>query len=97
MTEVQAVLTDIDNTFLYEQDGHDVIPDTHIQAVQTAEGMGMPVLPVTGRSLALMQSVDEAVGFQHSGVLDCGASVYDFRGVVNILQSAGSPQRPFSK
>lgn len=79
MAEVQAVLTDIDNTFLYaDSAGQDVIPQSHIQATRIVEELDMPVLPVTSRSLALMKGVQNTAGFSHSAVLDNGASVFHF-------------------
>lgn len=76
---VEAALIDIDNTLLYAApDGSDVIPDSVVGAIDNTEALGVPVFPVTGRSLSLMGNVHEAVNFRHSGVLDGGASVFDF-------------------
>jgi hydroxymethylpyrimidine pyrophosphatase-like HAD family hydrolase len=76
---IQAVLTDVDNTLLYAgDDGHSVITPHVIDSIAAAESLGVKVLPATSRTFQLMEKVQRAVGFSHSGVLDNGASVYDF-------------------
>lgn len=70
MSEIKAVLADIDGTLICHGSSR---PSPEVQAA--VEALQVPLIPVTGRSYSLMGKIFDSLQLEHPCILDGGATI----------------------
>ena len=76
MPEIQMVITDMDETFMY-QGG--IVPEENRQALKAVQDKGVKVLACTGRSWAMCDYLVRSFGFDDYAVTSNGAATIEIR------------------
>lgn len=79
MSEIRAVITDIDDTLLHEDDAshHITISQQVFTALDALNEKGIIVAPATGRNFFRRPWITRLLGFNTYGVFQGGASIVD--------------------
>ena len=76
MPDIQMVITDMDETFMYEGG---IVPEENVRALKEAQEKGVRVLACTGRSWAMCGYLVRSFGFDQYAVTSNGAATIDIQ------------------